>query len=84
MGHILPIFNPVNLNFELFDCLATLSKLKIIGLDNFLQLKENMVQMSTYLDLLPLKLCGNKAVYKGQTCNLWPWEFCVKQFAKVS
>ena len=39
IGHILPIFNPVILKFELIHCSATLSKWKSIGLDNFLRLK---------------------------------------------
>ena len=32
---MLPVFNPVIQNFELFYCAATLSKLKRIGLDDF-------------------------------------------------
>ena len=36
-GLILPIFNTVILNFELFHCSATLSNLKSIGLNNFLK-----------------------------------------------
>ena len=37
IGNILPIFNPVILNFELFQSSATLSKMKSIGLDDFLK-----------------------------------------------
>ena len=55
--HILPISNPVILNFELFYCSATLSKFRSIGLDNFFKWQ---VQMSNWLDLLPLKLCGKE------------------------
>ena len=53
IGNILPIFNPGIVNFELFHCLSTLSKLKSIDLDNFLNGK--MVQMCISLDFLPLK-----------------------------
>ena len=37
IGRISQIFNPVILNFELFHCSATSSKLKSICLDNFLK-----------------------------------------------
>ena len=62
MQHFRPLSHFANIQscnskFWAILLFATLSNLKNIGLDNFLKWQ---VQMSNWLDLLPLKLCGKE------------------------
>ena len=60
--------NPVILNFELFHCLATLSKLKSIVLDNILKRKKWCEFVFSWI------YCSWSCVANKARRAAWPWE----------
>ena len=82
-GHILPIINLVILNFELFHCSATLSKLKSIGLDNFLKQHKWWEWVFSCSGFIDLEVVWQRRPSTKAWHAAWPWESHVKQSAKA-
>ena len=76
-----PIFNPVILNSELFHCLATLSKWKSIGFDNFLNGK-SVANMYFYW-FTALEVVWQRRPSTMARHLAWPRESHVQQSTKV-
>ena len=66
IGNILPIFNPANLNLELLICSATVSKLKSIGIDNFLKWQKRSEWVFSWI-YCSWSCVAKKAMHKGPT-----------------
>ena len=81
-SHLPIVFNPVNLKFELFHCLATFIELKSIGIDYFLKLKK-MLGMSIFLDIpyVPKKITiGLSASITSKVLNESKYDFRVWKY----